>query len=224
MGLFAEFVEGPLLWVAWIVFIGGSILRLIAFFSLSRKRDKIIYQHFHWGYVLKTWLRFLLPFNQTVKKSPVFTLSGYVFHVCLILVPLFIVEHIMYWEEETRFGWSWYSLALPERWAYWMTLAVIFIGAFFLVRRIVAPEVRIISSASDYLLLIVAILPFLTGWLSVNVQGSAFLEAINIRLIHIMSGELMLFLIPLTKLSHFVMFFPSRMVIGIEWGRRGYSA
>jgi len=42
-------------------------------------------------------------------------------------------------------------------------------------------------------------------------------------LIHILSGELMLLLIPFTKLSHFVLFFLSRGATAIEFGRRGYS-
>jgi hypothetical protein len=44
----------------------------------------------------------------------------------------------------------------------------------------------------------------------------------NIQLIHMLSGELMLILIPFTKLSHFVLFFFSRGATAIEFGRRGY--
>lgn len=222
MGSFADFVEGPLLWIAWAVFIIGCLIRLITFFSMAGKRDKVVFQHFSLKYVLQTWIRYLLPFNQTVAKTPIFSILGYIFHFCLLFVPIFIIEHIMYWEEESVFGWYWW--AMPESWAYWMTLVVIFIGVFFLLRRIFNPDVRILTSWTDYLVLVVTILPFLTGWLSVNVLDSAFLEAIDIRLLHILSGELMLILIPLTKLSHFVLFFPSRMIMGIEWGRRGYSA
>jgi hypothetical protein len=38
-----------------------------------------------------------------------------------------------------------------------------------------------------------------------------------------LAGELMLILIPLTRLSHAVLFFFSRAATGIEIGRRGYS-
>ncbi len=222
MESFGDFVEGPLLWIAWGVFIIGSLIRLISFFTLAKKRDKVVFQHFSWKYVLQTWIRYLSPFNQTVGKTPLFSILGYVFHFCLIVVPIFIIEHVSYWEEETMFEWSWW--ALPEQWAYWMTLAVIFIGLYFLLRRLLNPSVRILTTWTDIVVLVVTVLPFLTGWLSVNFADSEFLEAINIRLIHILCGELMLILIPLTKLSHWLLFFPSRMMIGIEWGRRGYSA
>jgi hypothetical protein len=42
-------------------------------------------------------------------------------------------------------------------------------------------------------------------------------------IIHILTGELMLILIPFSKLSHWILFFVSRSVIGIEFGRRGYT-
>jgi hypothetical protein len=43
------------------------------------------------------------------------------------------------------------------------------------------------------------------------------------QLIHMLTGELMLILIPLTRLSHAILFFFSRGSTAIEFGRRGYS-
>ena len=220
MEAFSAFVEGPLLWLAWTVFIAGSIIRLLMFFSLSRKKDKVVYEHFKWGYVIKTWLRYIFPFNQTVAKSPVFTLLSYVFHLLLVIIPLLAFAHLAYWNEETVFQWDFTYWALPDRLVPYLTWIFISIGAVFLLRRIFVPEVRIISQFSDYLLLIVTMLPFLTGYLTAQ---TSFLPD-YMRTIHIMSAELMMILIPFTKLSHFILFFPSRMVMGIEWGRRGYSA
>lgn len=226
MEWFSEFVEGPLLWASFIIFIVGSLYRIIAFFSLSSKRDKVVYQHFSLGAVIKTWLRYIFPFNQTVKKTPVFSIAGYLFHLCLLIVPLFCVAHLNEWEEgylwaSGIFEWSALSWAwIPEGWTPVLTWIVIVIGAGFLLRRMVLPEVKILTEASDYLVLLVTVLPFLTGFLA---SHTAVLGDYG-RLIHILAGELMLILIPLTKLSHFLLFFPSRMVMGIEWNRRGYSA
>jgi len=41
--------------------------------------------------------------------------------------------------------------------------------------------------------------------------------------VHIFFGELMLILIPFTKLSHFILFFFSRGATAVEFGRRGYT-
>ena len=218
---FYSFVEGPLLWIAILTFIVGSLLRAALFFFVSRKRDKIIYQHFSWKYILATFGRWLLPLNKDVVKNPVFTILGYVFHICLIAVPIWLGGHITLWEE-SRFEWAWWSL--PDGLADWMTLIFLGIAVFFLLRRIISPNIRLLSTFSDYLLLVVTALPFLTGYFVTHgtVDNIGFLGD-NMQLFHMLSGELMLILIPFTRLSHFILFFFSRGATAIEFGRRGYS-
>ena len=218
---FFLFVEGPLLWIAFLTFFMGSILRAALFLSLSRKRDKIIYQYFSWKYVLTTFGRWLLPLNRDIAKNPVFTILGYMFHICLIVVPIWFSGHISLWEE-SRFEWSW--TPIPDGLADWMTLIFLAIALFFLLRRIISADIRLLSTFSDYLLIVVVALPFITGYFLTHgtVDTIGFLGE-NIQLIHMLSGELMLILIPFTKLSHFVLFFFSRRATDIKFGRRGYS-
>lgn len=218
---FYLFVEGPLLWIAFLTFIIGSLLRAGLFFYVSRKSDKIIYQHFSWKYVLATFGRWLLPINKDVSKNPIFWPLAYVFHICLIVVPIWLAGHISLWEE-SRFEWSW--TPLPDALADWMTLIFLAIALFFLLRRIFSADIRLISTFSDYLLLVVTALPFLTGYFVTHgtLEGVGFLGE-NMQLFHMLSGELMLILIPFTKLSHFILFFFSRGATAVEFGRRGYS-
>jgi nitrate reductase gamma subunit len=218
---FFLFVEGPLLWIAFLTFFIGSILRAALFLSVSRKRDKIIYQYFSWKYVLATFGRWLLPLNKDIAKNPVFTTLGYMFHICLIVVPIWFSGHISLWEE-SRFEWSW--TPIPDGLADWMTLIFLAIALFLLLRRIISADIRLLSTFSDYLLIVVVALPFITGYFLTHgtVDNIGFLGE-NIQLIHMLSGELMLILIPFTKLSHFVLFFFSRGATAIEFGRRGYS-
>ena len=105
-----------------------------------------------------------------------------------------------------------------------MTIILLAIAIFFLLRRIFSADIRLLSTFSDYFLLVVTALPFLTGYFLTHgtVDSIGFLGD-NIQLIHMLSGELMLILIPFTKLSHFILFFFSRGATGIEFGRRGYS-
>jgi len=218
---FFSFVEGPLLWIAFLTFIIGSLLKAVLFLSLSSKKDKIIFKHFRWKYVLATFARWVLPLNKDVTKNPVFTILGYIFHVCLLAVPIFFSGHISLWEE-SRFEWTWVSM--PDGLTDWMTLIFLVIALFFLLRRIVSADIRLISTFSDYFLLIVTALPFLTGYFLTHgtLDNIAFFSE-NMQMIHMLSAELMLILIPFTKLSHFILFFFSRGATGIEFGRRGYS-
>ena len=216
-----DFVEGPLLWIAFLVFVIGSILRAALFFYVSAKMDRALYRYFSWKYVLATLGQWLLPLNKTIAKNPVYMILMYVFHLCLIIVPIWLGGHVALWEE-SRFGWSWATL--PDAWTLWMTRILLTIAVFLLLRRMILPDLRLISTASDYILLIVTALPFLTGhFLTHGYLDSVGFMGDHMKLIHILSGELMLIVIPFTKLSHFILFFFSRGSTAIEFGRRGYS-
>jgi len=216
-----SFVEGPLLWIAFLTFIIGTILRIALVVATARKMDSPVFRYFSWKYVLATLGRWILPINKDMAKNPVFMSLVYIFHICLIVVPIWLAGHISLWEE-SRFEWSW--TALPDAWADWMTLILIAISIFFLLRRLISADIRLLSTLSDYLLIVVTALPFVTGYfLTHGTLDSIALLGDNMSLIHMLSGELMLILIPLTRLSHAFLFFFSRAATAIEFGRRGYS-
>jgi nitrate reductase gamma subunit len=224
---FIAFVEGPLVWIAFLTFLLGSALRLLFFFTLSSKKDKPIYRFFSLKWMLLSIVRWLFPANVDLKKNPVFSVLGYLFHICLLAVPLFYSAHVTLWEE-SRFKWKWWTM--PDSWADWLTLILLAIALFFIIRRLILPAVRIITTPSDYLLIVVCALPFLTGYVNTHPDGLAYqwiTSALPIygqysNTIHIMSGALMLIVVPFTKLSHWVLFFVSRAVTGMEFGRRNY--
>ncbi|MBW2063608.1 MAG: nitrate reductase [Deltaproteobacteria bacterium] len=213
--------EGPLLWISFLVFILGSIIRIAVFLGLSLRRDRVLYEHFKWKYLFLTFCKWILPLNRDVLKNPVFVPLAYIFHICLIVVPIWLAGHITLWEE-SRFEWSW--TPIPDTLADWMTIILLLIGLFLLLRRIFSPSIRSLSTPSDYLLLIVTLLPFLSGYFLTHgtLDNITFLGD-NMQLIHMLSAELMLILIPFTKLSHFILFFFSRGSTAIEFGRREYS-
>ena len=217
----SSFAEGPLLWIALLVFIIGTLVRMAQFLFVARTKDKPFYNYFSLKYILATLVRWLLPLNVDVKKNPVFILCVYLFHLCLIVVPIWLGGHVSLWEE-SRFGWSWSSL--PDKWADWMTLLLLAISIFFILRRALLPDLRIITTLADYLMIVVTALPFATGYFLTHgtLDSIAFLGD-NMRLLHVLSAELMLILIPFTRLSHSVLFFFSRAAAGVEFGRRGYS-
>jgi nitrate reductase gamma subunit len=97
-----------------------------------------------------------------------------------------------------------------------MTLITIGCGIFLALRRIFLPYVRVVTTTADYALLGVTLAPFVTGYLAYH----QYFDYHTVLLLHIFFGELMLVVIPFTKLSHFLMFFFSRAVTGMEFGRR----
>ena len=207
-----EFVRGPLLWVAFIVFLGGLIYRVAALVSLSLKKDKVVYNHFSGGWALRSILHWLLPLNHTAAQYPVYTIVAYIFHICLLFVPVFLLAHNVLLYE----SWGFSLWSLSESFADYMTLVMLGACLFLIVRRAVLPYVKIVTTPVDYVLLVVVMLPFLTGYIAYH----QWLEYKTMLIIHILSGELMLVMIPFTKLVHMVVFFLSRAHIGMEFGER----
>lgn len=185
---FSSFTEGPLLWIVFLVFIIGIITRLVFFFFeiIKSSRDK----DYRWRYSLATFGRSLLPFHNAVIKKPMYATLRYLFHICLIAVPVWFSGHIALWEE-SRFEWAWGSL--PDAWADWMTLLLLGLAVYFLIRRIAVKDIRITSSMQDYLIIILTALPFVTGYCLTHgsLDSIAFLGN-NMWTIHILSGEAMI--------------------------------
>ncbi|HOV88117.1 MAG TPA: hypothetical protein PLM79_17310 [Syntrophobacteraceae bacterium] len=207
-----EFVRGPLTWVAFIVFVGGMTYRIVSLILLSRKKDPVVYNHLSLSWSLRSIFHWLLPFNRTVTQYPVYSFFAYVFHFCLLLLPIFLLAHNILWYESWQIRW-W---SLPESLADYLTMVVLACIVFLIVRRTVLPYVRIVTTGMDYFLLIVVALPFLTGLIAYH----QWWEYRWMLILHMLSGQLMLVLIPFTKLSHMAFFFLTRAHIGSEFGER----
>jgi nitrate reductase gamma subunit len=207
-----EFVRGPLVWVSFIVFVVGMIYRIATLISLSKQKDRVVYDHFSGSWAMRSILHWIFPFNRTVAQYPVYSIMTYLFHILLLGVPIFLLAHNVLWFESWQISW-W---SLREDVADYLTLGMLAIIAYLIIRRMVAPYARIVTSPIDYLLLIVVALPFLTGYLAYH----QWIDYHLMLILHILSGELMLILIPFTKLSHMFLFFLTRAHIGSEFGQR----
>jgi hypothetical protein len=100
---FYSFVEGPLLWAISLIFIIGVLARL-SFFFLSIIRSAKA-KETRWTYDLAILGRFFGPFHMAALKKPVYAVLRYAFHICIVLVPVWLSGHITLWEE-SRFEWS----------------------------------------------------------------------------------------------------------------------
>jgi len=214
-----EFVTGPLAWISFGIFFIGLIVRAVWYIrGLDWKLDRVTYGE-NTSYGVRGGIRsifyWLVPFGtHGWRNNPWFTFLVFVLHIGLLITPVFLLGHNILLRE--RWGFSFPTM--PEALADVFTLAVIIAGFFLVLRRIALPEVRIITTAYDYLLLAIALAPFVTGFVAhySTAAASAWLIA------HILCGEILLIAIPLTKLSHFIMFFLTRFQLGMDYGiKRG---
>ena len=208
-------LTGPLLWLTFIIFLGGMLVRIVFLYRLSRKKDRVFYNHVSFSWGLKSILHWLVPWSSaSMRNQPFFTLMAFAFHLTLLAVPLFLDAHNILWDE--AFGLSLWSM--PDVLADLMAIVFIASVIFLFIRRIMRAEVRILSSAWDYLLLILTAAPFITGFFAYHQWGPYE----TLLILHILFAEILLILIPFSKLSHMILFFFSRAFIGFEMGgRRG---
>lgn len=206
-----NFVSGPLVWVSFIIFIGGSLYRLISMAILAKKKDPFVYTYMDPKFALRSIFHWIVPFaSVNSRKKPIFTIVTFLFHISLLAVPIFVFGHVILWKEKWDISW-WF---LSDSTADLMTLIVIGACIFFLVRRIVQPDVKFLTSPSDFVLLAIVAAPFVTGfwtyhqWAGYRYMGIA----------HMLTGQIMLAAIPFTRLSH-MLFFPfTRGYMGSEFG------
>ena len=185
---FEAFIEVTLLKVSFVVFFIVVILRS-SFFIISIIKSSIHAEN-KVGNILIIFARFLAPFHRAVPKKPVYSSLRYIFHICLFIVPIWLAGHISMWEE-SRFEWTWSPI--PDEWADGMTLVVLALAMIFIIRHFAIKDVRMSTSFSDYLIIIIAALPFATGYsLTHGTLDAVPFLGDYMWTIHILCGEIMI--------------------------------
>ncbi|HTY22800.1 MAG TPA: nitrate reductase [Desulfomonilaceae bacterium] len=205
-----DFVSGPLVWIAFILFVGGLAYQFIRMLRMAQK-DKVVYPYMSLKYGFRSLLHWLVPFaSRNMRMRYETTIVTFAFHICLLLVPIFLTAHVVMFSSAWGPQWGTFSEGVADS----LTALVILAAFFFLTRRWMLPEVRFVTLPSDYLLLAIVAAPFLTGFIAHH-QWFGYETMV---VIHMISGAVMLVAIPFTRLSH-MLFFPfTRAYMGSEFG------
>ena len=218
-----QFITGPLLWLSFGIFFVGLGARVVLYIrGLDWRLDRVAYRkHFGQGVkgAVQSIVHWLVPlYSEGWRAKPLYTIIFYVFHIGLVVVPLFLAGHVVILRE--RWGITWWptiSMGLADI----LTIGVLVGAVFIAIRRIGLPEVRILTTFYDYFLILITVVPFLSGFLVVHQFGDYTFWLYT----HILSGQALLIAIPFTKLSHIVGFFLSRGQIGMDFGiKRAWKA
>ena len=153
----------------------------------------------------------VIPFaTRFMRQRPLFTIITVLFHISALLVPIFFMAHIVSWFESYGVLWRGISNGLADM----MTLFVLFACIFFFVRRLVVPEVKMVSQTSDFLLLILIFTSFLTGFLAFHQMGPYR----PLIILHLLSSEILIAMIPFSRLWHMIIYPFSRYYMGADFG------
>ncbi len=211
------FARGSALNWALIIFVAGVALRLFEIFGLGRKADLARPRTDSPGSGWRTIVTRSLPPEGMLKREPVTYIGGFVFHIGLFVAIFFFAPHIEFFRSMTGLGWPSLSSALVDA----SVVAAIVALAVLLAHRLNHPVKRLLSTFGDYLAWTLALLPLLTGYMAYH---HLMLEYTLMLAMHLFSVELLLALLPFTKLFHTFSVFISRWYNGDIFGRKGVAS
>ena len=103
-----DFVSGPLVWIAFLGFFAGSLYKIVTVARLAKK-ERVVYPTFNAKYGARSLLHWVIPFASTnMRTRPLYSLLSYLFHICVVVTPLFLMGHAVLWQKS--WGVRWWSL------------------------------------------------------------------------------------------------------------------
>jgi len=204
---FLTWVRGPGLDIAVGIFLLGVLWRLFEIYTLGRKKDLAAPRRAAGASGLHTIFRRSLPPHGMLKRSPVSYIGGYIFHVGLAIVVFLFAPHILLIKNLTGLSWP----ALPSQFVDLVAVVTMATMVVVLVDRINKPAKRFLSTFEDWFAWAVTFLPVLTGWMAVQ---HLLLPYTMMLALHILSVEILLVVLPFTKLFHVFTLFGSRWYNG----------
>ncbi len=213
------FLTGPMFVIALLVFALGMLGRIVWYIrGLDWRLDRVAYKPF-FSFGLKGGLysavKWLVPFaTDGWRRNPLLSAATFIFHLGAVLVPLFLVGHAVIMR--SVFGFS--LPALPMWLADILTILIMVGLVLFALRRLFLPQVRALSTAADWILLLLVAMPVVSGF----VAAHSGVEAEGAYIAHLITGNLFLLVAPFTKFAHIVLYFLSRIQIGMDFAiKRG---
>jgi len=161
--------------------------------------------------VLVATLRWLFPVDR-VRNRFWFSLTTLVFHISAIAVPVFLAGHIALWQRGLGVSWP----ALPNRVATLLTVAAVVTALALVAERMAARDSRSLSRFQDYALPLVIAVPFASGLLVMHPSWNPFAFEPTL-LVHVVSANVLLVLIPVTKLSHMILLPATQVISELAW-------
>ncbi len=161
--------------------------------------------------VFAATMKWLFPVGQ-LRQRFFFSITSLMFHVAIIVVPIFLAGHIALWKSGTGLSWPAISNGLADV----LTITAVATAVLLVVQRAAARDSRALSRFNDYALPLLIAVPFIAGFLVMHPTWNPFSYELAL-LVHIMSANVLLILIPLTKLSHMVLLPATQLVSELGW-------
>lgn len=212
---FVEFVEGPLWTFSLVVFVVGVAWRIFSMLRLGTKGDLSVSRGAGAPGAATTIVGRFFPRSESMGPAGIQIVAGYMFHLGLFALVLFGAPHVEFIKERLLgFGWT----PMPH-WAFIVSAEIAFAGLMLLwLRRLLHPVTRLLSSFDDHAGSVLTFVAMFTGCM-------ALLESFaGLRVIHMLSVQLLMVYFPFSNLMHAFTFAFSRGYTGASYARRGVRA
>jgi nitrate reductase gamma subunit len=161
--------------------------------------------------VVAATMKWLFPFAG-LRRRPWYGVTTLTFHVAIIVVPVFLAGHIALWKAGIGLSWP----AISRQVADVLTVVAIGTAVLLVVQRLSARDTRSLGRFQDYALPVVIAVPFISGFLVMHPALNPFSYDATL-LVHVTTADVLLVLIPVTKLSHLVLLPATQLVSELAW-------
>ena len=208
--------RGPGLVLALGICIFGVILRLGEILALGRKADLAPPRSNSPGSGWRTVLTRSLPPAGMLRRAPLTYLGGYVFHIGMAVAIFCFAPHIELFRSLLGLHWP----GLPNPLVDVASIAAILALLALAVGRLVDPVKRLLTDAGDWLAWALSFLPLASGYAASHHLFDNYTLTLAV---HILSVELLLVILPFSKLFHAFSLFLARWYTGDIAGRKGVA-
>jgi nitrate reductase gamma subunit len=153
----------------------------------------------------------LLPFNKLHRNRAGYSIASFSLHLGILVVSLFLRNHLDILQANLNFSW----LAISKPILDMLTLVGILGISFLLLYRLYVTSSRRLSRAADYLVLLIILDIFVSGYLAGRPWNPIPYD--GLMLFHTINGMVLLLLIPFTKIAHCVLFPLIRLGTEVAW-------
>lgn len=212
MPLWLELASGPLMrFILAILLLGLARLVILTIWDLVLAVRRAHDRRIPYRSIFTNTLGWLIPIKRIGRTRHFYSLASFGFHLGILFTALFFNNHIEILNR--TIGIRWFSIPKPI--IDLLTFLMILSGSYLLATRIYATASRALSKSMDYLLLILLLGIFSSGF----VAGQAWnpIPYDLLMLGHTFMGGALLLTIPFTKISHCVLFPLIRLSSEIAW-------
>jgi nitrate reductase gamma subunit len=212
MDVWLHWARGPLFWTALAFMVLGLMRQVgLTVWGAVRAYRKACDRKIPTRQVWTATLSWLVPARRLRNRWP-YSLATVVMHAGVILVPLFLAGHIALWK--AALGMSWPALPNPVSTA--LTVAVVLGVLAVVLQRAASPIARPLSRFGDYALPLLVGVTFASGFFAMHPTWNPVAFE-PMMLTHVLSADLLLFLVPLSKLSHLILLPFTQLISELAW-------